>query len=120
MKPINVEKLMNHSTGISDSYYRATEKELQDDYCKVVELLLINDEKMTLQKQVKELKERSNGENYVIKGRLSEKEKEIHSIREKYDEDIAFLKDAIHDLQRLLKNPERLLEISKSSSDSTG
>jgi hypothetical protein len=26
MKPINIEKLMNHSTGISDSYYRATEQ----------------------------------------------------------------------------------------------
>jgi hypothetical protein len=25
MKPINIEKLMNHSVGISDSYYRATE-----------------------------------------------------------------------------------------------
>ena len=27
MKPINIEILMNHSTGISDSYYRATESE---------------------------------------------------------------------------------------------
>jgi hypothetical protein len=32
MKPINIEKLMGHSTGISDSYYRATEKELLEDY----------------------------------------------------------------------------------------
>ena len=32
MKPINIEKLMNHSTGISDSYYRTTERELLDDY----------------------------------------------------------------------------------------
>ena len=30
MKPINIEKLMGHSLGISDSYYRATEKELLD------------------------------------------------------------------------------------------
>ena len=28
MKPINIEVLLNHSTGISDSYYRATETEL--------------------------------------------------------------------------------------------
>ena len=118
MKPINVEKLMNHSIGIgiSDSYYRATEKELLDDYCRVVELLLINDEKMALQKQVTELTEKSKEENYVIKGRLSEKEKEIKSIREKYDEDIALLKDAIHDMQQLLKNPDRLFEISKNRS----
>src|SRR5215216_1994466 len=42
MKPINVEKLMNHSVGISDSYYRATENELLEDYLKAVELLTIN------------------------------------------------------------------------------
>jgi len=32
MKPINTEILMNHSVGISDSYYRATEQELLEDY----------------------------------------------------------------------------------------
>jgi len=36
MKPINIEKLMNHSVGISDSYYRATENELLEDYLKAV------------------------------------------------------------------------------------
>jgi hypothetical protein len=34
MKPVNIEILMNHSIGISDSYYRATEIELLDDYLK--------------------------------------------------------------------------------------
>ena len=32
MKPINIEKLMGHSIGISGSYYRATENELLEDY----------------------------------------------------------------------------------------
>lgn len=32
MKPINIEILMNHSVGISDSYYRVTEHELLEDY----------------------------------------------------------------------------------------
>ena len=41
MKPINVETLMGHSTGISDSYYRPTEKDLLDDYLKVVDQLMI-------------------------------------------------------------------------------
>ena len=36
MKPINVEVLMGHLTGISDSYYRATENELLGDYLKAV------------------------------------------------------------------------------------
>jgi len=34
MRPINVETLMGHSTGISDSYYKPNEKELLDDYLK--------------------------------------------------------------------------------------
>jgi integrase len=34
MKPINVEILMGHSVGISDSYYRPTEAEIVQDYLK--------------------------------------------------------------------------------------
>ena len=49
MKPINIEKLMNHSTGISDSYYRATEQELLEDYLKAIDMLSIDDDKLTLQ-----------------------------------------------------------------------
>jgi hypothetical protein len=43
MRPINVEILLSHSTGISDSYYRPTERELLDDYLRVVDQLTIND-----------------------------------------------------------------------------
>ncbi len=53
MKPINVETLMGHSTGISDSYYRPTEKELLEDYYKVVDHLSITMESR-LQIEVKE------------------------------------------------------------------
>jgi hypothetical protein len=86
MKPINIEKLMNHSTGISDSYYRATENELLEDYLMAVEMLLIHDDKLTLQKQVEELTEKSKEENYIIKGKLSEKEKEIQLLRQRFHE----------------------------------
>ena len=41
MKSINVEELMGHSVGISDSYYRASENEFLDDYLKAVLLLTI-------------------------------------------------------------------------------
>jgi hypothetical protein len=44
MKSINIEKLMGHSIGISDSYYRATESELLEDYLKAVNNLTINEE----------------------------------------------------------------------------
>jgi hypothetical protein len=98
MKPINFEKLMNHSTGISDSYYRATEHELLEDYLKALDMLSINDDKITLQKQVTELTEKSKEENYIIKGKLSEKEKEIEELRhnDKVKEDaLATLSDQV-------------------------
>jgi integrase len=82
MKPINVEILMSHSTGVSDSYYRPVKKDLLDDYLKAVDLLTINNDKATLQKQVAELKQKNTEENYIIKGKLSEKEKEIEMLRQ--------------------------------------
>jgi hypothetical protein len=118
MKPINIEKLMNHSVGISDSYYRATENELLGDYCKGVEVLSINNERQALEKQVFELTENSKKDHYAIQGRLSEKEMEIQSIRKKYDEDIALLKDAIYDMQQLLRNPRKLFELEGGGIDS--
>ena len=98
MKPINIEKLMNHSVGISDSYYRATENELLDDYIKAIDSLTINDDKLTLQKQVAELTEKNQQENYIIKGKLSEKENEIQLLRDHDSENsdaIAMLSDQV-------------------------
>jgi integrase len=62
MKPINVETLMGHSIGISDSYYRPTEKELLDDYLNVMDHLVIIDGsrlKMELE-QMKVIKEKED------------------------------------------------------------
>ncbi len=59
MKPINVETLMGHSTGISDSYYRPTESELLEDYLKIVAHLTIKSENR-LKTEVEEIKERDH------------------------------------------------------------
>ena len=74
---------MNHSTGISDSYYRATEQEFLQDYLKALDMLSVNDNKLTLQKQVAELTEKSKEENYIIRGKLSEKEQEIQLLNQR-------------------------------------
>lgn len=42
MKSINIEILMGYSTGISNSYYLATENELLEDYLKAVKFLTIS------------------------------------------------------------------------------
>jgi hypothetical protein len=44
MQPINIEELLNHSTGISDSYYRVTESQLLEDYLNAVPFLTISPE----------------------------------------------------------------------------
>ena len=66
MKPINIEILMNHSTGISDSYYRATETELLEDYLKAVDSLTINNQNK-LQKQAAVLSKKNMEENIEMK-----------------------------------------------------
>ena len=84
MKPINIEKLLSHSTGISDSYYRATEQELLDDYLKAMDSLTI-DERNKLKKRIDKLEERNENEEYIIKARLHEKDEQIKSLLEKQE-----------------------------------
>ena len=83
MKPINVEILMSHSTGVSDSYYRPVEKDLLKDYLKAVQLLTINNDKLILQRQVTELMEKSKNNEYIIKSKLQEKDEELKKVIEK-------------------------------------
>jgi hypothetical protein len=85
MKPINIENLMGHSTGISDSYYRPTENDLLQDYLKCVDALTINDEK-SLQKKVEELANKSEDNEYLVNAKLSEKEKQIEVLIKKQEQ----------------------------------
>ena len=49
-----------------------------------------------------------------IEANLREKDREIAGLKEKYDTDIALLKEAMLDMKQLLKNPEKLAEISRA------
>jgi hypothetical protein len=75
MKPINVEILMGHSVGLSDSYYRATESELLDDYLKAIDFLSINEESR-LSNKVKTLE--------FEKSRIDQLELTINRLEERY------------------------------------
>ncbi len=76
MKPINIEKLLSHSIGISNSYYRPTENELLDDYLKAVDSLTIykTNNNKHLEKEVEVLRERNENNEHLIKSRLKEKD----------------------------------------------
>ncbi len=87
MMPLNVELLLSHGAGISDSYWRPIKDRVLDDYLKVVNSLTINydNNKAILQKQVAELKEKSKEESYIIIGKLAEKEKETEGMKAQID-----------------------------------
>jgi integrase len=82
------EMLLGHSIGLSDSYYRPSEFQLLQEYLKVVNDLTINNE-FRLSKQVQQLKEKNEDSEYIIKGRLQEKEEQI----KKLEESVGFLAD---------------------------
>jgi hypothetical protein len=76
MKPINVEILMGHSVGLSDSYYRATESELVQDYVKIIDSLTINEENR-LKKKVENLQ--------IEKSRIDQLELTIKRLEDGYN-----------------------------------
>jgi len=74
MKSLNVEILMGHDIGLADSYYRPSEQELLEDYTKSVDLLTIYNEKSKLEKELRELKEKTQDTDDIIKAKLQEKD----------------------------------------------
>jgi hypothetical protein len=85
MKPINVELTMGHDIGISASYYKPTEKEVLEDYLKAVDSLTINVDKIVLQKQVEELKDKTKDNEHIIEGKLQEKDQQIEALIKKQE-----------------------------------
>ena len=85
MRSINIETLMAHSTGVSDSYYRPTEDELLNDYLKAIAFLTISDEHR-LQEQVNDLSEKTKDNDYVVKAKLQEKEEQIEALTKKQEQ----------------------------------
>jgi hypothetical protein len=110
MKPINIEKLLSHSIGISNSYYRPTENELLEDYLKVSDLLLI-DKEVKLQKEVHQYQQKNQEDTLLIKGKLQERDEEIKVLKQKHESDLKSFEDrmesrfqhllSIIDLQKL-------------------
>jgi integrase len=99
MKPINIEKLMGHSTGISDSYYRATENELLADYLKIMDQIAITTESI-LSNEIRILKSH-NDENKEIRREMSNKVSEINYLKNQsldHGDAISALADRLYSL----------------------
>jgi integrase len=83
MKPINVELTMGHDIGVSASYYKPTEHEILEDYLKAVDILTICNDNAVLQKEVAELQQKSKDNEYIIRGKLQEKDEEMKSMEQR-------------------------------------
>jgi integrase len=105
MKPINVELTMGHDIGVSASYYKPTEREVMEDYLKAVDSLTINTDRVVLQKQVAELKEKSKDNEYIIKAKLQEKDEQIKTMNEQ----MRSMQESQTEILTLLKDPTKLM-----------
>ncbi len=85
MKPINIEKLLSHSIGISNSYYRPTENELLEDYLRIMDLLSI-DKENSLKRKLNEYDNKHTEETFIIKGKLQEKDEQIKDLIKKQEQ----------------------------------
>ena len=99
MRSINIEKLMGHSIGISDSYYRITENDLLNDYLNAVHFLTIS-ESTILKEQATQLSQQTKE---IVHEELKEKNVELQQIKE-HDQmnmdAIAALSDQVMKLMR--------------------
>jgi integrase len=82
VKPIITELLMGHSVGISDSYYRPTERDLLEEYQKAIDALTISNENR-LKTQVEVLAATSKETEEMIRTKLSEKDRELQLLRQR-------------------------------------
>jgi hypothetical protein len=81
---------------------------------KAVDYLTIDktvDSNNKFSKKIQELEEKSHYEDYFMRGKMQEKDDQIKSMKETYDEELKILKDAIFDMQELMKHPEKLMKL---------
>lgn len=108
MKNIPKEIMMGHKReqGLDRNYYRPTLDTLLKEYLKVVNDLTI-DESNRLSKQIQELKEKNEDKDYIINGKLQEKESEIQIMKQQ----IQMLTESQKEILECLKYPQRLTRI---------
>jgi hypothetical protein len=101
MHPYNVKMLIDHKLeGSENSYWKPTELQLLEDYLRAIPKLTINNQdnidKYVLQKEVAELKEKSEQQN-------AEKEKEAEETKKEW-------KDAREEISLLKRGFNHLIE----------
>jgi hypothetical protein len=110
MKPIHVEMLMGHNIGLSGSYYKPIEKQILEDYLNAIEILTIKKE-IILSKQIQQIKQKNQENEYIIKGKLLEKDEQIKGMQDQ----IRRLIESQKEIQECLKDPQKLIGILQNN-----
>jgi len=118
--PDFIELLMGHKlSGVRSHYMKPDINTLLEGtkevkgYVAAIDALTINDENR-LSKQVQQLKEKNEDSEYVIKGKLQEKEEQIKSL----EESVKFLSDRFNTF--LLSQPENKIIYQKDDKNNGG
>lgn len=89
----NVERLMGHSNGLKDSYYKPTEKEVLKDYLNACDLLTIGEENKLKYKMEKidknndnQIKKEVEANKEIINQLTKKHENELNQLREEMSE----------------------------------
>jgi hypothetical protein len=110
MRSLDIEILLNHSTGLTDSYYRITEEELLEGYLKYAAPYLTIEKESILVNEFTKLNEKNLDNERIIKTKLQEKNEEIEQIKknEQIKEDVlSNLSDQLVLLTNRIKDLER-------------
>lgn len=97
MKSINVSILMSHDTGIVQHYYKPKEEELLNDYMNAIELLTMDSDNIKLNIQLQDLLKTNQNNEYIIKGKLQEKDEQIKQLNAKYEQDFKEIKEDMNE-----------------------
>jgi hypothetical protein len=92
MRELIVSMLMSHDTGIVLHYLRPKEEDILSEYQKAISLLIINDDEILLSERIQELNEKNQTNEWIIKGKLQEKDEQLRKFQEKYEKDLANIK----------------------------
>jgi hypothetical protein len=114
MKPINVEITMGHDIGVSASYYKPIEQEVLQDYLKAIDILTISTNKMVLQKQMLELKEKTKDSELLIESKLQQKDSELLEWKKRYLKDVKGLIKQMNAMKEFQKETQNeMAELKK-------
>jgi hypothetical protein len=113
MKAINVSILMSHDTGIVQHYYKPQEQDLLRDYMKAIPSLTIEFDKVQLNKQIQTLEENNKTNEYIINGKLLEKDQEIKNVKGELDIIKQQMKSILSIVQTLNSDDEKELLAKK-------